>query len=216
MNIMNTEEHIQAFWDWFRENQDSIVDAVRERDSSWLARNLAPRLRQVSGDRKTARLNWEIGKGTSRVWSFSVSPTVKENIELAASVVRHAPETPEWEFHLGRQAKPNWDFCLTLPDDTGAELHIDASEWRYLVKHTDKGAYILFVTTCLPTASEQLRTRIAYLILDSVLGEMFVLEHVAGAFLLDETRVGEASGKQSIRLLRNDFYRTSSLDDCGK
>ena len=175
MTTLKLDDEIRKFWEWFSASQCAILDAVRERTASWLSLNLAPRLRATQEDSPFPRLNWELGKGEHRKWSFIVSPTVKENIVLAERIIAGCPQSTEWEFHVGRQAKPNWDFQLSLPDESGRELRIDASEWHYIIKRTDAGAYVLFVANSLGAFSEQLKTKVAYLILDHSVGEMFVI-----------------------------------------
>lgn len=209
MELPDVNDEIYMFWSWFSKSHQEIISAVADRDSQWLADHLAPRLRAIQKGKNQARLNWEVGKGKLRRWSFCVSPTVKENIKLAQRIVDCAPEQSEWEYHVGRQAKPNWDFCFTLPDEFGKELSVDAANWHYFIKRTEFGAYILFIADCLQNASEQLKTKIAYLILDLAVGEMIVLQHVASAFIIDESRAGGAPEQQPMHLIRQEFETDS-------
>ncbi len=89
-----------------------------------LAANLTERVKQLE-----ARLNWEMGPYHHPDNTLVISPSVRENIELAQQVVAGAPALAGWHFLPAKPTKVLKRLVMELPGITGASVCGD--DWVY-------------------------------------------------------------------------------------
>ena len=208
---MNTSlDLVLDFWSWFENHQSHILEAITQDNDEWLRENLTVRVRSLQKRKVCPRLNWEIGPGRKKRWSFVVSPVVRDNVGLTRFAIENAPEFPDWEFHYAKPAKTGNPFAIDLADERGNRVTIDASEWSYLINPCGLRAGargVLFVGDGVTYLSQNERKRIAYLVLDNVLGEEKVFELIGEAMLLDKSVVPRDAPTQPMGQLKGEFLR---------
>ncbi len=168
----------EQFWNWFLENKTNIEQALAVENTSWLRENLTSRIQALKTDGDCPQLNWEIGPGKRRKWQLCISPTTLENAAITEAVARSAPKVPDWEFYAYKQPKPRETcFELSLTDKHGELIEVDATNWRFALRRIGNNGHvgILFFAPNFLSVSEDMADKVAWLILDNLLGEEKVL-----------------------------------------
>ncbi len=183
-----------AFWRWFVGIDQRLRADIEDHD---LLRELDRRIRQLGDE-----LSWEVGPGLSKPWQLVISPNLDpDRLHLTKAIVSRAPTLPDWEFHASRQPK-DWNYQLELGDAPKA-IHIDASEWTFVLLRYPDGAHeILLHARNLPTLTDDQRWQAAAITLESILGEEAVLEKAGEFELVEELEERFAAKQKPIRELR--------------
>jgi hypothetical protein len=113
-----------AFWNWFAEWHSDIAAAYTSGDTFWLDTNLSERVKRIE-----RRLNWEMGPYHDPDHTLVISPSVRENIDLAQRVVAAAPALAGWHFLPAKPPKQLHRLAMELPGVQGADVCGD--EWVY-------------------------------------------------------------------------------------
>jgi len=189
----------RQFWNWFREfspnlranNDDPAV--ISEVDSR--VGKLEP------------ALTWEIGSGNSKPWQFVISPDLDPNLrDKARAIIALAPELSDWEFYSARQPK-NWNYRFTLTKESPTEtISVDATGWQFALLQYPNGEHeVLIEAKGLPQLSDSERWCAAAVVLESILGEEVVLEHINSFDLTADLGPELVCKAKPIRDLRDTF-----------
>jgi hypothetical protein len=117
-------QHVDSFWEWFNAAHKEIEAAYAIGDTRWLDRQLTHRIRGIE-----PRLNWEIGPYNDPNFTLVISPSTRENIDLATKIVAAAPVIPMWQFLPAKPPKKMTRLSMELTSRLGAEVCAD--EWLY-------------------------------------------------------------------------------------
>jgi len=203
---------VVAFWNWFRDWHEDIASAYASGDSFWLDANLTERVKQIE-----RRLNWEMGPYHDPDNTLAISPSVRENIELAQRIVAAAPSLAGWHFLSAKPPKELNRLAMELPGVQGAEVCGD--EWVYRLTAYNKIAFFdieVFTDYAGPAADCHLELLTRRLI-ECTVGEVPYLEKFAAVkvFRGTEARPPEkltafpALGRHIAHLLQQDRSRTN-------
>src|SRR5262249_33183984 len=128
-------------------------------------------------DKKVLELgdfSWEIGPGwrDTQANSLVFSPGGdKARLEETRRIVSLAPVCQGWEFYPAKPPK-NWNCYFLVTDDTGRQMPVDASTWKYvLLRFPDQSFDITICAPDLKNLTGQLRETAAEIVLDGELGE---------------------------------------------
>ncbi len=119
-----SQDRIAEFWEWFRDWHLDIATAYTGGEVSWLNLNLSEQVERIE-----PRLGWEMGPYYHPDNTLVISPSVRDNIELAQRVVHAAPVLEGWRFLPARPPKVLKRLVMSLPGFDGAEVCGD--DWVY-------------------------------------------------------------------------------------
>lgn len=156
---------IRGFWKWWQDSRAQVERALGSGEWDELAPQINARVHAIHPD-----LEWELTRGLHAEHAFCLSAKGDLGLRnVAEHWLREGPARDEtWEFHAARQ--PRWSEGLTLGigghdvglDDLRFVIEVDADRERIHVgvHHPEMEAM-----------SEDLRTTVAFLALDALLGE---------------------------------------------
>ena len=129
MKKIPDDQKINAFWDWFAEN-DPHIRAVLLGDSDTARESLKTALdNQVL---EFGLFTWEIGP-LDRRFFLNLSPNGSKELLLHSKrIIESAPDLYHWEFRPSRPPHPKPELVFSLPDEQYIERKIDASEWKFV------------------------------------------------------------------------------------
>ncbi len=189
----------QEFWNWFRQFSSTLIT---NHDNPAVIRGLDAQIAILDPS-----LSWELGPGISKPWRFVISPDLHHKIrDKARAIVALAPELPDWEFCASRQPK-TWDYRFTLKTSQNMEpMTIDASEWQFvLLRYADGKHEVLIEGRGLSNLTEDERWNAAAVLLESILGEDTLLDHIDSFDLVEKLELSLAAKAKPIRNLREVF-----------
>jgi hypothetical protein len=130
------------------------------------------------------QLSWEIGPDPSGGWYLALSPNLNSNYrDVAKEAARSAPLIHGWKFYPARPRK-NWDGKFELAVQRGVR-HFDSSDWKYiLLRYPDEELEIVLLAPEAQELDSDERWQVAAVVLEGILGEECLLEHV-GSFTLE-------------------------------
>lgn len=199
---MNSSQ-IDRFWSWFEHNQEDIIRAFKSGDDSWLRHELTSRVVALTPEGKRPRLNWEIGRSAEREWRFCFSPLVKDNLVLTENIVARAPRMERWEFFDAKPPRPLSRLSYRLADETGEEYSFLADDWDYVLLSHGDGRFSIDIVGDIPTTLDiGFRSRVAYLLVEGILGERFAIEHIGEIRLLNPKEIDQNLPKTKLVKLR--------------
>jgi hypothetical protein len=203
---------IAAFWKWFCDWHGDIATAYGNGDSFWLDTNLSEQVKRLE-----SRLNWEMGPYQHPDNTLVISPSVRENIELAQRIVEGAPALEGWHFLPAKPPKVLKRLAMELPGIAGAEVCGD--EWVYRLTSYNSMEFLdieVFTDYVGPASDKHLELLMRRLI-ECLVGEVMYLEKFAAVKVIrgEEARPSEkltafpALGRHVVHLLRHDRQRTN-------
>jgi len=156
--MINTAD-INNFWNWFRANSDNLQSDKYPNNSF---SELDKRVYEMG-------LYWEAGPGEQKENLLTISVGgQRELLDKAKSLVSNAPLIDNWEFHLLKKPKINWD-NLEIPNDN---IKISAADWTYtLLKYKDGKREILIKGESLSGFEKDKKIELAEIVLTNLLGE---------------------------------------------
>lgn len=171
---ITTKSCIVVFWDWFRDWCEDVVAAYTSDDSVWLDTNLTAQVKQIE-----PRLNWEMGPYHNPENTLVISPSVRDNIELAQRVVAAAPVLAGWHFLPAKPPKELKRLAMELSGSAAADVCGD--EWVYrLTSYNQMEFFDIEVFTnhvgLISDSDLELLTR---RLIESLVGEIVYLERFA-------------------------------------
>jgi hypothetical protein len=157
---------INNFWDWFTKNCNKLYS---DRYSDKILKELDSRLTNIG-------LRWEIGPGTNKENSLTISPNgSKEKIEIVKDFINNAPTLDSWEFYNYKQPKRNWNM-LEIPE---YNIKLSATNWTYtLLKYKDNKKEILIKGDTLADIDPNYRIGIAEIVLINLIGEEKMMNEI--------------------------------------
>ena len=164
-------EAIDGFWSWWREAGSArLTAALADGDPHRMVSDLSSRVSAVH-----PKLSWETGPGRERTHTLTV--TGEGDPELRAVARRWLRAAP-----AGADADPVWDFAdarQPAPDLSGTTLEIgghriDAASVRVSAQVRGFEADVTLFHPAFEALPEQARNQVAFLLLDSALGEVAV------------------------------------------
>lgn len=188
---------VAEFWDWFRDNAESIAEKI---DESSGFDELDRRVLSLSPG-----LSWDIGQGLLKSRQFVISPSLNRDLrEIARLIVANAPKLDDWEFHSARQPK-DWNYRVEVTNEkTGEITAVNATDWRFvLLTYPDGFREILIETGALLRLSDERRQEIGEIVLLSLLGEDSFMDSVDNFELTDRFEPQFAQKARRIQQLRS-------------
>jgi hypothetical protein len=174
-----TSSQVDRFWKWFEDNQEDIIRAVKSDDDSWLRQELTSRVVALTPEGSRPRLNWEIGRGCEKEWRFCFSPLVEDNLALTEKIVARVPLMERWEFFDAKPPRLLSQLSYRLADETGEEYSFLTDDWDYVLLSHGDGCFSIDIVGDIPTTLDvEFRRRVAYLLVEGLLGERFTIEHI--------------------------------------
>lgn len=159
------------FWNWFVRHSDELTTDFLAQRYSVLSSEMRQALDEIS--QRSARLNWEIGPGSHKLYRLVLSPTVPANIPLCDELALRAPDLRDWEFISCKPPKPHpFVFSLhSLPE--GLPYSIDARNWLCRVDpdRDRRMASVEFHCPVQLSLDDTNANAVAYTLLDNILGE---------------------------------------------
>lgn len=156
---------IRGFWKWWQSARELVEGAVRAGTWDELAPQINARVKEIDPG-----LEWELGKGAHAEHAFCLSAKGDSLLRnVAERWLREGPSSDDtWEFHAARQA--HWSEGLTLGIE-GHDVTFDALRFELEIDQSRERVHVgVYHPTMEPMAPE-LRTTVAFLSLDSLLGE---------------------------------------------
>lgn len=160
-----SEGAIGGFWKWWQGARERVESAVRSGAWDELAPQINARVRAIHPD-----LEWELCKGAHAEHAFCLSAKGDSELRnVTEHWLREGPARDDaWEFYAARQ--PRWSDGLTLRID---EQDVALDELRFVleVDRSRERVHVGVHHAAMQAMPEQLRTTVAFLALDALLGE---------------------------------------------
>jgi len=182
---MTESDKIKAFWHWFVHNQSTIARAFLSSDDDWLRSEMTPRvLKILPDDHVGPRINWQIGPGSGTRWQFCLSPLVKKNLPLTRRIALASPHLPDWEILPCKPPRNSIQYDLV--SDDGARHVVPFDKMKYALTQYPGEKFSFDLIGEIPYGVDVAnKKKAAYLIIEGILGEEFVLDHVVDVDLHD-------------------------------
>jgi hypothetical protein len=177
VTTMNIDSRIADFWRWFVDWHLDVAEAYAADDMHWLAANLTERVQRIE-----PRLNWEIGPYRHPDNTLVISPSVRDNIELARNIAAAAPELPGWHILPAKPPKELTSLAMELPGSPGAVICGD--DWSYQLVGYDRMSFFdIEVFTDVSALDGAVSDRdlrlLTHRLIESLVGEVLYLERIA-------------------------------------
>jgi hypothetical protein len=169
-----TDTATASFWDWFTAAHDSVATAYDRGQLDWLDDALTTRVRAIH-----PRLNWEIGPYHHPERTLVISPSIRQNIDLARRVVAAAPALPGWHFLPAKPPKELNRLELELPGVRGAGVCADGWTYRLTAYNGLEFFDIEVFTDVAAGVSDGDLRLLASRLIESLVGETVYLERFA-------------------------------------
>ncbi len=169
---------IALFWHWFSTVQSDFGDHF---ENASLLAELDENLSRL-GD-----YGWEVGPGTLAPNALVISPAGRrELLARTREIVQEAPHITGWEFHAAKPPK-KWAGTFEMHDDDDRLVHVDASNWTFVMLRYPSGTTEVLVEAPQldPSLSDAYRRWAAEIAIDALIGEERRLQ------LIDEVAVTE-------------------------
>ena len=149
---------IADFWAWFTENCDKLHSDNHDKGA----------LRKLDETICDWGLTWEIGQGSIKENSLTISPNGDKNLlGKARGIIDKAPQLSDWDFYYAKQAKESWQI-VRLVD---INFDINASNWTYFIlKYEDAKNELLLKADNLSKLDKETKELAADIILTNLLG----------------------------------------------
>ncbi len=195
---------IEDFWKWFVHAEAGIRAYFSEEEGPDVDKNFL--IEQVNNKVLDFGLfAWEIGPGRDRDFHFIISPNGSAQLlELSKTIMRSAPELPQWEFHSARPARPE-RLQFSLYDDYMIERSVDATDWRCaLLKKLDGTVQVLVEASTIRDLDSETQQTAAEMLVTNLLGEELKINRVHKIDVVNELEevqkavsfpVGELNGR---------------------
>jgi hypothetical protein len=173
---------IADFWKWFRDWHGDTAAAYDSGDSFWLDTNLTEQVKRIE-----TRLNWEMGPYHHPDNTLVISPSVRDNIELAARVVAEAPRVTGWHFLPAKPPKALNQLAIELPGIPGADVCGD--DWVYRLTSYNKLEFfdIEVFTDYIGPASDKHLELLTRRLIECLVGEVIYLDKFAAVKVIRGT-----------------------------
>ncbi|WP_163410242.1 hypothetical protein [Flavobacterium ajazii] len=193
----NNEKTINEFWSWFTTHK---TDLAPENISDNLISKLDHKILSL-GD-----FSWEIREGDTEENMLIISPGGDVDLLPETNkVIKLAPKIENWEFCYYKPSK-NWDFQLTLYEESNVKKILDVKDWEYVLYKFKDGTFdIIFKTRNLNSSTKEEQMLIADIVLESVIGEENSLRFIKKIEFVDEFNIVDKQKSNSIEVLKQHF-----------
>jgi hypothetical protein len=207
MQRAEERKKIEEFWRCF---QSVSADLLAGTHDELLLTGLSNHLNAIDPG-----LIWETSPGESKRCQLTISPNLDKKLrETAQKIVSAAPALEDWEFHHARRPR-KWDYTLTLDNERGAPIEIDASGWVFIALNSPSGTYqVLLHGGDLPPLTNDQRWQAAEAVLVNLLGEEVVLGVIHDFGLLPTLEPLDALSTKPLCLLRETVAGPSDWKFC--
>ena len=190
------EKPVAVFWKWFKTFHREVENAYTVGDTCWLDGELTKRIREIE-----PKLNWEIGPYFDPDITLVVSPSIRENIELAKEVIRAAPQIAGWHFLAAKPPKRMTRLVMTLPLRPDAEICGD--EWAYRLTSYNNGEFFdIEIFTDAPSSMLQDDLIVlTHCLIEALVGEFVYLERIGAVTVYRPTDSRSLEDTTSLRFL---------------
>lgn len=200
MSQERINEKIEAFWDWFVEQEQTIKAFFTEEEEVDKER-LVDEMDNLVLD--LGRFAWRIGPEGETTYFLLISPNRDpELLKLSKRIMAAAPDLSDWNFYPAKQPRP-WDWKLQLHDDWLMEHEVDASGWQYvLTERPGKQLEITFEAQNLDRFDAETQKEAVELALINLMGEEWLIRHVEKVRVqsaFEESRRAKAYSVQGLR-----------------
>lgn len=151
-----------------------MLVAYSSDDVHFLDLNLTAQVKRIE-----SRLNWEIGPYHHPESTLVISPSVRENLQLAERIVAAAPNLSGWHFLPAKPPKLLKRLAMKLPGKTGAEVCGDAWAYRLTAYNRLEFFDIEVFTDVVDSISGGDLELLARRLIESLVGELLYLERFA-------------------------------------
>jgi hypothetical protein len=177
----------ENFWNWFAANATRI--AANPSDTR-LIKELDQRIFET-----WPQLAWEIGPDSTGDWYFALSPNINRELAITAQeAIREAPSVSGWKFYPTRQRK-TWNGIFEMEAE-GRNVAFNSAHWKYvLLRYPDGETEVVFTAPESSSLQPEDRWQAAAIVVEGLLGEQCLLEHVTSFALepeLDERLLAQA------------------------
>jgi hypothetical protein len=209
------KERIEQFWNWFSVAHSALENLLLRSEAVALANEVDSRLAVV-----TQQLGWEMGPGLSKTYSLAFSLNGDQSaIPIAKALIYAAPKFEAWEFYVGKPPK-KWDGRLIIRNPKGQTLQFETLQWKYVLYGFESNSYfdILLVAPSLPKMDHEALTQVAFIAIESYLGEYLALERVNNVELVSEDAItlnDSASASEITHLRDHMILLTKEQDELG-
>ena len=196
------EKPVAAFWKWFKTFRREVENAYAAGDTSWLDSEFTKRVRAIEPN-----LNWEIGPYFDPEFTLVISPSIRENIELAKGVIRAAPQIPSWHFLAAKPPKRMTRLVMTLPFRPDVEICGD--EWAYRLTSYNNGEFFdIEVFSDAPSSMLQDDLIVlTHCLIEALVGEFVYLEKVGAVTIYRPTDPRSLEDTTALRFLNEHLTR---------
>lgn len=163
------KDKIEAFWRNFTEISRFLEDDLEQDE---VLSRLDKLVSELHGE-----VSWEVGPGEETDFSFVISPNGEaELLGFTRSVIALAPILPKWEFYYYRRKK-KWNYVIELEEDNKFKSY-EVSNWGFIMFKGESGIEISIIPDESIELTEDQKWQTGMIILESILGEKVVIEHV--------------------------------------
>lgn len=190
------EKPISTFWKWFKAFHREVENAYSAGDKAWLDGELTNRVREIAPN-----LNWELGPYFDPEFTLVISPSIRENIDLAKEVIRAAPPIAGWHFLAAKPPKQMTSLVMSLPFRPGAEVCGD--KWCYRLTSYNHGEFfdVEIFTDAPSSISQSDLMLLAHLLIEALVGESIYLEKIGAVTVYRPTDSRSLENTTPLRFL---------------
>lgn len=203
MSQETVDKKIDAFWDWFVEQEQTIKAFFTEEEEVDKER-LIDEMDNLVLD--LGRFAWRIGPEGETSYFLLISPNRNpELLKLSKRILAAAPDLRDWSFYPAKQPRP-WDWKLLLHDDWLMEHEVDASGWQYVASERPGGQLeIAFEAANLDHFDAETQKEAVELALINLMGEEWLIRHVERVRVVKELGEGKETEARSVKDLKEEM-----------
>ena len=193
---------VDAFWKWFKTFHREVEAAYSAENTTWLDSEFTKRVRAIE-----PKLNWEIGPYFDPEFALVISPSIRENIELAKEVIRAAPQIAGWHFLPAKPPKRMTRLIMALP--FRPDVEICGEEWSYRLTSYNNGEFfdIEIFTDALGSMLQEDLTVLTHCLIEALIGEFVYLERIGAVTVYRPTNSRSLGNTTSLHYLNEHLTR---------
>lgn len=198
---MSIDNKIQAFWNWFVENEAALLVAIEEESET---NHFVGSLDNLILD--IGKFSWEIGPSNNGRWSLIISPNGdKDLLHTSQKIMGNSPQLNKWDFHHSKPPK-QWEKQFTVYDDLMNIHEIDASNWNYVaLKYDDQMVDLIVEANNIPHLDKSTAKTAADILVEGELGEESKINKIATIEVVPVLDLELQSKKATISYLKDHF-----------
>lgn len=195
-NMNLNSDAIELFWQWFVKNEKLIKDCIENEHSTHKELVVDQMNEHILG---LGMLTWDLGLNEDNNWFLMLSPNGdKEMLNVSQRIISDAPEHMDWLFYASRPPK-SWNRTFKVYNASFDEVHIDASEWHYLIfEDEDEKLVLVLEAQSISHLDDELADNVGEQFVIHELGELPWMFHISSVEIVSSVEIEHETMKNHV------------------